>query len=432
MAHPKTLDPVLDETRRLLLILQNEDGSWGFQENILDRALSTSWAIKTMQIYDEKDSVTNGVLFFQSILEKADYDITASFKDFARVNFLMGFFNAISLLLDSAILVRDKLISCILKLLEEIERREWLSSISLSSYVAYGLKDVKLFSKHHQAAINYIEEELKFLNQPITTVSPEVFLAMPNLLDELVTKENFLEDIEKSTNIRGTQILLGLALRNKDKNKQIITNIQEKVLDGLRLRQITELDRKITRDLLNLTLLLRSGYQGTSLAIKIDKLSDIVKVKESDSKLLTLNIEIPPLIERFGYLQLIALCSYSIAVHILKQDNVHLLTKKDYEKIQDFFIYDTIPVPRRREKIFETVTFSSLLILSFVILLGLSNMLVFLAKDFTFLELLKGNEWETALAICFVFWGSAIFKTQIRLYFPFLLGGLAEKLKRRK
>ena len=43
------VDPVFEEVDRILIILQNDDGSWGTSESVDERLYHTGWVLRTLR-----------------------------------------------------------------------------------------------------------------------------------------------------------------------------------------------------------------------------------------------------------------------------------------------------------------------------------------------------------------------------------------------
>jgi len=408
--HSKTLDPVVDEILRILKILQNEDGSWGTQENEFDRAFTTSWALRAIHELGESNVETKGVVYFKKILEDISYAPADNFSRIARENFLKGFFNCAKILLNSPEIDPFRLKESYLTLLNLLEQRNWLSSISVVSYVLFGLKDVGIGSEFQKRATDILKKEVSFSRRDLVDLTPDVCLAMPDLLYDFIREPtNFLEKVESLSDMKIVHILIALELLEKV-DRSLTSNLRSHILERFRRRQITEIDKKITKQLLDLTLLMRSGLRGHSLREKLQKFTSLISIESESPSEILFKVKLDKLAKDFGDLNVNALASYVTALSLSKEQYVYLLSPSQYNLIKDFFRQNTIPIPQKRELVFEIMTLGFFLTSFFSALFGLAQLTTYLGQEFAQLGFLKGNEWSLASLISVTIFGLVFWK----------------------
>ena len=422
-SHSKVLDPIADEIIRIFKILQNDDGSWGAYENKLDRAFTTSWALQSMHDNNEKESLTKGIHFFKGVLEDIDYDVEKNFHKIQKERLLKGLFNVADILMESDEFKKGKLKKVYSHLLEKLNEKKWLSSTSVASYAIFGLRNQKLDKDHLESAEAFIVKEMKFQKKDLSAFTPDICLALPDtLIDFLDNPEEFVKKTKHLSDLKISHILIALSLLNEPENRIIINNIRSYALERLRKRQITEIDRKITKQFLDLTLLLRSGHRGASLKAKLKDLSPLMTMESESPEDVSFKVKLSRLISDFGELNIITLASYVLALSLLKEKEVYLLSSGQYDSIKEFFVHDTIPVGKRRELGFEIITLGVTGTLYVLSLFGLAYGIVELTKISTFLDIIKGNEWGTALTIVTIIFGAILWKTGLINCFPTIKG----------
>jgi len=425
--HSKILDPVADEIIRIFKILQNDDGSWSTYENKLDRAFSTSWALQAICNREERESETKALSFFKDILEDIDYDVKRNFQKISRERFLKGFFNIADIMMKSKQFNKNKLKKVYTDLLKILDEKNWLSSTSIATYIVFGLRNQNFVIRYVERAKAFIEKEIGFQRKNFSSMTPDICLALPDTLrDFLETPEEFITQVKSLSDLKIAHVLIALSLLNEQENKIIINGVRSCLLERLRKRQITEIDRKITKQFLDLTLLLRSGQKGMSLKNRLKDFSPLITIESLSSDNISLKVKLTKLTRDFGILNIITLASYVFALRLLNEENIYLLSSNQYKSIKEFFIHDTIPISKRRELGFEIVTFMFIGALFILSLFGISYGVAGLTKISKSMAILKGNEWDTALFITPVIFGAIIWKGGLIKCFP-TLGNIVNK-----
>jgi hypothetical protein len=211
------------------------------------------------------------------------------------------------------------------------------------------------------------------------------------------------------SDIKVVHILIALELLSKiDKN--VVSDLRSDVLERFRRRQITEIDRKITKQLLDLTLLLRTGLRGQSLEKRLSKFDNIIAIESASSEDILFKVKLERLLKNFGDLNIIALSSYVVALSLCGEEHVHLLSPSDYSQVKNFFAEDTIPIPRRREVGFEITVLGVFATLFFLTLLGFTYMITYLVEVSEQLTVLKGHEVSIGALISTPIFGLVFWK----------------------
>lgn len=410
--HSRTLDPVVDEIFRILKILQNEDGSWGTQENEFDRAFTTSWALRAIHELGETDVEMKAISYFKKILGDISYAPVDNFSKIAREGFLKGFFNCAKILMDSGEIDYHALKETYLNLLDLLERRNWLSSISIVSYVLFGLREVGIGKDSQKRAADFLKREMSFSERGLADLTPDICLAMPNLLYDLVRDPRiFLKEVKSLSDMKVVHVLIALELL-KEADRSLTTNIRSYILERFRRRQITEMDKKVTKQLLDLTLLMRSGLRGHSLRERLEKSTSLISIESGSPNEILFKVKLNTLSKDFGDLNINALASYVTALSLSKERYVYLLSSSEYNLIKDFFLKDTIPIPKRTELKFEILFLAVFITCFFSALFGLNLLIIYLRQEIAQLGFLEGNEWSLASLISVPVFGLIFWKVK--------------------
>lgn len=353
--HPKSLDPVIDEILRIFFLLQNEDGSWGIEENSLDRAFSTSWVMKALYHHGYERQILNTAKFFIEMIEKYNYDLKTNFNEIANANFFKGLLNCAFLLKESSLVDVYKFENCIKGLVNELRKRNWTSN-EVASYVVIALKELEIERETYDEVKNYIRSQLRVAYRSLQSLTPHICLAIPEEMNEYLHNPNFEAFFQELNDLQAAHIFLALTEIHWTDEKRI-NELRNNLLSRLRKRQFTEIDRKITKKFLDLALLLRSGHPPLSIKSKIKDKFELVFIKEVFNDKINIDIKFQHFMEDFGYLQLITMASYVIAIKNLGEDSVYLIPKEDYDMVKESFVQETIAIPRKREKWFEFSVF---------------------------------------------------------------------------
>ncbi len=416
--HSRMLDPVVDEIFRVFKILQNEDGSWGREDNKYARAFTTSWVLRALENQNEEYVFNKGMEYFKVALESIQYDPTKHLSEVGEA-FLKGLFNASSILLSSSIMDVRRLKQTYQNLLKKLKETNWLSSTSLAAYVIFGLKDVKIEMDCREEAKRFITRELAHNHISLATVSPDLCLAVPDILKEfLANPEDFLEQIGNMPDLKVVHVMLALAELGRNTDSSIIQSIRTRILESFRRRQITEIDRKITKALLDLTLLLKSGQRGTSLAKKVKDNLPLIEIQSESAEQISFKMNLNKFAEDLGQLDLHTLASYAFAVSFLRQEHVYLLDENEYSDVKEFFTSKTIAVSKKRETINECI---GVLILVSSYVLFLYGFMVFLSSIAQNFSIIRGNEFAIALPVASFIFGTPLYSLKLlQKLFPLL------------
>ena len=351
-----------------------------------------------------------GISYFKKIMENIDYSPVDNFSKIASENFLKGFFNCAEILLSSKEIDYLALKETYIELLKKLEQEDWLSSTSLVSYILFGLKDLRIGKNLQKKAADFLEKEITFYKGRLSDLTPDVCLAMPNLLSNFIKEPyDFFEKVRSLSDVKVAHVLIALELLSKV-DRSITSNLRSHILERFRKRQITEVDKKITKQLLDLTLLLRSGLRGPSLKNRIDKFTSLIVIELESSGDILFRVKLDRLFKDFGDLNITALSSYVVALSLTGEEYVHLLSPSQYNLIKNFFVENTIPIPRKRELGFEVTALGVFVTFFSLTLLGLTYLMIHLVQQFEQLSLLKGNEWSVAALISTSIFGLLFWK----------------------
>jgi len=413
VVHSKMLDPVLDEIGRIFELMQNSDGSWGVYENDFDKLYPTSWILKTTI---QKELFDNGIQFIDKTLNSINYDAIKYFKDISKERFIKGYFNIYNILINSKI-NQWKLNKFTSSLLEELKNRNWFNSISTVAYIVYGLKNISEYKKYYDSAYKYLQKEVSFHHNNMKDISPEVFLAIPELLLNYITdKITFFKTLENIPDINLTIIFLASILINDKIDDITIKKLRTFCLNRLRNRQITQIDRKITKQFLDSTLLIRSGVRGASLKSRLKTNSPVLDVKDMNSHIEIL-IDTSSLIENFGDINLITLAIYSVSIKLIEEEYIYFLNSNEYNQIKHYFNNNSIAIPIKREFIHELFMIFIYALFFLIVFWYLSKSIHNYINIYN-IEFLKGNAVDIVLVIISFLVTFTLYKLGLKDWFP--------------
>jgi len=143
-------------------------------------------------------------------------------------------------------------------LFEMLEHQGWIN-LQIVSYVAFSCSLISELQKTAEKARNFLKAQSKIPFQQCAYVS----LGYPEVLNPyLEDLEEFSSKLDELTDEQLAHVFLGLSLRKdlvNEKLKWTIAKVKEITISRLRDRHITEIDRKVTKEFLDLLLLLRTN-----------------------------------------------------------------------------------------------------------------------------------------------------------------------------
>jgi hypothetical protein len=394
--HPYATDPVFEELERILLIMQNEDGSWGVAESLDDRLYATGWAAKAL--------ASQGIIpplnkTFELIRIKVAPQLEKDFKplSWAHARKLCGLFLLLPLIHEKRLWNDASLFNANLKkLLDFIQDKEWLNEM-VAGYFAFSCAHIKELRTHIKRAKQYLSG--------LGTSKPKDvyrFIGNPDMLKEHLKKSEFIEKLNYQINSLTDEQLAHfmLALSSLPQNEfnvsNTLSNVKQKLIEHIQTRQLTELDKKVTKEFLDLLLLLRVNMPLDELQSRLKRLSNEVLIKDikRTDKSIKLSSEIPinELQNILGKIDVPTISCYVLSNANLGIKKVYLVPKQDYERVKNYFAKKSYSIPSKRLLAYEIV-------LSLFILTGLVYFYIIILHPFLWSQVANVPEWSKPLVI---------------------------------
>jgi len=339
-AHPFTIDPIFEELQRILIIIQNPDGSWGVGSSLDDRLYPTGWAAFTSETLQLSLPIrkVETLISTQIILQ-----IEEKFRlsRWLHVKKLCGFFLLLPTIFRAKLWKdRKRFLSNLEFLFERLESQDWINP-QIASYLAFSCSSISELKKTAKKARNFLKEQNSIPFQQCAYVS----LGYPDVLNP------YLEDIEKFslkldelTDEQLAHVFLALSFRKdlvNEKLKWTIAKVKEITISRLRNRHITEIDRKVTKEFLDLLLLLRTDIPFQELKRRMKHLNNQLFIRriESTDKDIVVTTKIPlgRLHEILGRIDIPVMCCYLLGCLKMGERKVFLVPEKDYVQVKNYF-----------------------------------------------------------------------------------------------
>lgn len=144
-------------------------------------------------------------------------------------------------------------------LVRTIGKEKWINN-QIASYFIFGCSRIQELEDIVTKAKSFLQKLTELNASELAYVSlgyPEVLLFRLKTIESM---EKLKTDIEKLTDEQLSHLLLGLSLMKKtwnEERKEIVAMVKGETIVRFRNRQITELDKKVTKEFLDLLLLLR-------------------------------------------------------------------------------------------------------------------------------------------------------------------------------
>jgi len=358
--HVSVTEPVFEELERIIIITQNQDGSWGTSTTLDDRFYPTGWAVLALRSIN-KDRVPENIklLIKTQVIPQLEDDFEIS--KWLHAKKLCGLFLLLPYIYEEKQLTNPRLFMQNLRtLLEQLEKKNWINS-QVASYFVFGCSRIPGLEDIVAKAKSFLQR-LKEINASerayVSIGYPEVLLSIFKTIESI---EKLKMDIEKLTDEQLSHLLLGLSLIKKNWNenkKEIMALVKNETIMRLRNRQITELDKKVTKEFLDLLLLLRVKIPLEEIQKRLKRLSNEVFIQniESAKGSIRVTTEIPSgqLQEVLGRIDIPTISCYIVSSVNRNEKNVYLLPQKDYAMIEAYFKTNTLPINQKRLLFYET------------------------------------------------------------------------------
>lgn len=359
------IDPEYDEIDRILLILQNEDGSWGSAESLGERLYSTGWVLHALAAQNINGPIEKCMVLLRDrvVAEIEQSFVLANYINSRRI---CGLLSLIPFIFQEKLWSdKRRFVANLEEILDFCNSKNWINS-QIASYAAYFLQETELSS--------YAEDARNFLDGfPTNILDPFAMLGSKKYLANTLKNSSLIGSLDKLPDEELSHLLVAFAVSVKGGTTDLtlLELAKQRVISIIQKRHLTELDKRISKEILDTLLLLRSGVDKHEMQIRLGKLGSSIYLREvefgnSSVKLVT---EIPSkgLLDILGRIDLIVLSAYVFAINNLGEKVVYIVPERDYIKAKPFFMKPTFPVPTRRLLSYESVLSVAVV---FIVLLG--------------------------------------------------------------
>ena len=321
--------------------------------------------------------------FLQGFFAHLGYLSPSGAKAPTDTRVLKGIFNAIPTLerhldCDPHILIDNVSDLCV-----HLSARSWYESVSLASYVAYGLTTAAILPERAQAARDFVRGNLAIRAPPsLRDLTPDVCLACPELLLKVDSKEAEVE-LKSLSFYQIAHVLLGIQALGSD----LIATLHQKSEQELTDRLVTVLEgHGVWRGIEDLVTSLReAGCESQS---------------RTEEDLNRLRTALTCLSERFAKIDAVSLACYALHLSREGEDKGHFLKASEYRRIETCLKKRGVCVSNRLELIMELAAIGWLALLAILLHTLVMNMSASLGP--TIRWLLKGVESAGLVAIFYL------------------------------
>jgi hypothetical protein len=358
--HVFVTEPVFEELERVLIITQNQDGSWGTSATLDDRFYPTGWAVLALRSINRNSIPENVKLLIKTqVIPQLENDFEIS--KWLHAKKLCGLFLLLPYVYEEKQWTNSRLFKQNLRtLLEQLEKKNWINN-QIASYFVFGCTHIQELEETITKAKSFLQRVTELNASELAYVSLGCPEALLSRLKTVESMEKLKTDIEKLTDEQLSHLLLGLSLMKKawkEEKKEIVTMVKAETIMRFRNRQITELDKKVTKEFLDLLLLLRVKIPLEELLRRLKQLSNEVFIQniESTKGSIRITTEIPSgqLQEVLGRIDIPTISCYIVSSVNRNEKNVYLLPQKDYAMIEAYFKTNTLPINQKRLLFYET------------------------------------------------------------------------------
>lgn len=356
--HAFVTEPVFEELERILIITQNQDGSWGTSATLDDRFYPTGWAVFALSSINKNSIQENVKLLIKTqIIPQLENDFEIS--KWLHAKKICGLFLLLPYIYEEKQWTNQRLFMQNLRtLLELLESKNWINN-QVASYFVFGCSHIPELEDMVAKAKSFLQKVTTLNVSELAYISlgyPEVLLSIFKTMEKV---EKLKMDIKKLTDEQLSHLLLGLSLTGNEERKEIVAIIKNETIMRLRNRQITELDKKVTKEFLDLLLLLKVKIPLEELQKRLKQLNNEIFIQniESEKGSIRITTAIPPgqLQEVLGKIDIPTISCYIVSSLNMNEKNVYLLPQKDYAMIEAYFKTKTLPVNQKRLLLYETI-----------------------------------------------------------------------------
>lgn len=424
--HVRMVDPVYEEIKRILLILQNSDGSWGTADSLNERIYPTAWVLHALfsQGLNEPLEKTFNLLREQVVTEiEANFNLS----NFAHVQKLYGVVMVLPFIFKRRLWESEEsFLTNIKQVLDYAESKSWINT-QLASYVSFFLRYIPDLSQYAERA----EKALPQLENT-NVANPFIALGSREYLRRIVSSDVFLKQVNSIPDEELAHFLVAISMSMASKRaegKATLARVKERLVTTIQKRHLTELDKRVTKEILDMLLLLRAGIDKRELQDRLRRLGGSLYLKdiESSESYIKLIIEIPSkgLFDILGRIDLVVLSAYILSASKLGEMFTYLVPEKDYQLIRPFFENPTFPIPVKRALFYEAI-------LGFgmwsIVLGGILVLVLLLSTQFPQLPVQERITITTFTNLGVIVGAFSIFSRLFRYFFPELSSCIGSKV----
>ena len=423
------VDPVFEEVDRILIIVQNDDGSWGTSESVDERLYHTGWVLRTLRAQRIDSPLERTQLLLRNG-PIADIEKRLSLSNFSHARKLCGLVMSLSYVFEKQLWhSREKFLEGLKQVLDFAESRSWMTS-QLAAYVSYFLKDIPEVAQYAKRA-----EDTFAPYVPGSTINAFSALGSIQYLKRVILSDTLADGLKNMADDEIAHLLVAISSvgsLTEGQNATALGLAKERLIETIQRRQLTELDRVVSKEILDILLLLRARLSKTELQDRLRKIGSSIYLRnvESTDSAITLVTEIPSkgLPEVLGRIDLVVLSAYVYATNMSGEKIVHLIKERDFQRIKPFFENYTLPIPSARLLGYEFILGCTVLAAGAA---GLVWLGFILSTTFSSLPLVQ-QVTLTVVSNATVFVGAlAILGRIFRHGFPELFSALAFRVPRR-
>jgi hypothetical protein len=354
--HVFVTEPVFEELERILIITQNQDGSWGTSATLDDRFYPTGWAVFALSSIN-RSSVPENVKLLMKTQIIPQLENAFEVSKWLHAKKLCGLFLLLPYICEEKQWTNRRLFMQNLKnLIEFLENKNWINN-QVASYFVFGCSRIQGLEDMVTKAKSFLQKVTTQNFSELVYVSlgyPEVLLSIFRTIESM---EKLKIEIEKLTDEQLSHLLLGLSLVKNEEKKDIVAMVKNETITRLRNRQITELDKKVTKEFLDLLLLLKAKIPLEELQKRLRQLNNEIFIQniESETGSIRITTAIPSgqLQEALGKIDIPTISCYIVSSLNMSEKNVYLLPQRDYAMIEAYFKTKTLPVNQKRLLLYE-------------------------------------------------------------------------------
>ncbi|MHA1410543.1 MAG: hypothetical protein ACTSQY_09615, partial [Candidatus Odinarchaeia archaeon] len=332
----------------------------------------TAWILNAFSSQELTTQIKNTLSFLRNnIVNEIEDDFELS--NFVHIRKLYGLLMVLPVIFKEQLWKKKSLFLQNLKLiLDYVEKKSWINS-QIAAYCSFFLRDINALSCYAKKAENFLDSYKIEKNDPFAALGSTIYL------HKLCESENFLTSIDRMPDEEVAHLLVALSGNKGNTNEQVIGRVKEQLIKLIQRRHLTELDKRVTKELLDSLLLIRAKVSEKEALNRLNRLGSSVYMKEIDSTKSSIKFttEIPSsgLSEVLGRIDLIVLSAYVYAINQLGEKIVYIVPQKEYKMIEKFFSTSTYPVFSKRIFFYELILSVPIISIGLYLIFKLENIL---------------------------------------------------------